>query len=155
MDIDISSMFSYFSQIGSNLNLILIILGIVVAIVLLLIIIILIKIKKVKRVNELQEQKPISAQLSGKVSVKSQNEIKEQITGRSEPAETNVNFLDYNQKVRELLAEGNLYLDRDDIANAKIVYAKIKNWYDPSDDSSQELYSKIFEFYNRIVNTGK
>jgi hypothetical protein len=57
-----------------------------------------------------------------------------------------------NNKVLELLDEGNKFLDKEEYADARIIYHKIREWYNPHDDKSRELYFRIIGFYERIVN---
>ncbi len=61
------------------------------------------------------------------------------------------NYSPQNNKVVELLEEGNKYLERKEYANARITYHKIKQWYDFHADPTKEIYFKIINFYERIT----
>ncbi len=61
------------------------------------------------------------------------------------------NYSPQNNKVIELLEEGNKYLDRKEYTNARITYHKIKEWYDFHADPTKEIYFKIMVFYERIT----
>ncbi len=62
-----------------------------------------------------------------------------------------VNYSPQNNKVIELLEEGNKNLERKEYANARITYHKIKQWYDFHADPTKEIYFKIMKFYERIT----
>lgn len=56
-----------------------------------------------------------------------------------------------NQKVEKLLLEGRGFLDKKDIDDAKAVYEKMKNAYNPFADKDNKIQDKILDFYKRIA----
>ncbi len=60
-------------------------------------------------------------------------------------------FSYYNNKVLELLDEGNELLNKKQYADARITYHKIRRWYNFHDDVGKEIYLKILKYYERIV----
>lgn len=111
-----------------------ILIGVLVAVIVIalfaIILVIYSKIGKIKKINYTKEN-PVS-----------------QIQENATPAE---NFSEYNKKVLELLDEGERCLEKNEYTNARIVYHKIREWYDPHNDKSREIYLRILRFYERIA----
>lgn len=123
-------------NIFSNINPIVWIVILTVLIVIILIIIFTLIYRKINRIKKVQSEQ--------------QNQTMENTPVPSEnlPVE---NYSPYNNKVLELLDEGNEYLERKEYANARITYHKIKQWYDFHSDKDKKIYFRIMEFYERIV----
>lgn len=79
------------------------------------------KIKKIKQVNKNNSEKPVE--------------------------KSN----DYDLKILDLIKRGNDYLDEKDVENAKKIYKEIQSSYDSYLNDNKEVYSKILEFYKRIL----
>ena len=88
-----------------------------------------------------------------KVQIEQQNKTVESIPVTPAPVESPPveNYSQYNNKVLELLEDGDKYLERKEYTNARIAYHKIKQWYDFKSDPTREIYFRIMMFYERIV----
>ena len=118
-------------------NNLLIIAAILIAIIfaLALITVLYLNINKIKKLNSLKTNQEIDSADKTKV----------------ESGQDREGYSYYNKKVLELLKEGNKLIDRGEIANARIIYPKIKAEYDSHNDRNKKIYFEIIKFYRRIV----
>jgi len=107
----------------------------IVIILMIIIILVYSKIRKLKKIN--MEQKNIDKYIN--------------LIDQQEATQPLQKIYLNNNKLLELLDEGNRLIDKKEYADARILHHKIRRLYNSRDDKSKEIYLKIIRFYERIV----